>query len=117
VDLEELAKRVSAEIDNYVYEYPDGMIGRPLSAETIGDHLQKMRAALIKPYWAEITLRDTLEPTNATVRRCAVVADDTKGTVLAFDPVAGNFLLACQLGDALESFGIDGDAVGCFMAR
>ncbi len=120
MDLEELSRRVSAEIDNYVYVYPDGMIGRPLGAEKIRAHLEEMRAALIKPYWAEITLRDTFEQINATkppVRRCAVVADDAKGALLAFDPVAGRFLLAGRRAGALESYGVDGDAVGCFMAR
>ena len=120
MDLDELSKRVAAEIDNYQYDYPAGMIGKPLADDVIQNHLQEMRAALIKPYWTEITLRDTIEQQNASVpivRRCAVVADDTKGTLLAFDPIAGRFLLVMQRCETLESFGVDGDSVGCFMAR
>ncbi len=120
MDLNELSKRVVAEIDNYRYDYPAGMIGRPLSDDVIQNQLQEMRAALIKPYWANITLRDTIEQQHASaplIRRCAIVADDTKGTFLAFDPIAGKFLLARRQHKTLESFGVDGDPVGCFMAR
>jgi hypothetical protein len=117
VDLEELRRRVAAEIDSYVYEFPDGMIGKPWSAEKVQAHLQKMRESLIEPYWAEVTLRDTIEQMNAAnppIRRCAIVAN-ADGALPAFDPVADKFLLAHA--DILESYGVDGDAVGCFMAR
>jgi hypothetical protein len=45
------------------------------------------------------------------------VADDLKGTILAFDPIENGFLLAVKQKDALLAIGVRGDAVGCFMAR
>ncbi|MEJ0078008.1 MAG: hypothetical protein WDO17_21730 [Alphaproteobacteria bacterium] len=120
MDLEVLSRRVLAEIDNYRYEFPDGMIGGPWSPTHVDSHLRQMRSALVAPYWAEITRRDSLEQIHADqplVHPCAVVADDGKGTLLAFDPQANEFLLAESRGDKLVSFGVTGDAVGCFMAR
>ena len=46
-----------------------------------------------------------------------LVADDLKGTVLAFDPIEKEFLLAVSQKDALLTIGVRGDAIGCFMAR
>ncbi len=79
-----------------------------------------MRAALVAPYWADVELRDTHEQIAAAPamsRRCVVVADDLKGTVLTFDPIENEFLLAVRREDVLLSIGVRGDAVGCFMAR
>ncbi len=55
--------------------------------------------------------------TNPPVSRCAMVADDREGVLLAFDPVVPGFLLVQHRRGALRSFGVNGDAVGCFMAR
>lgn len=120
MDLHELGRRVAAEIDSYEYVYPDGMIGEPLSAEFVQGQLEEMRNALVAPYWAKVTLRDTVEQicsTSPLIRCCAVVADDADGTLLAYDPVPNHFLLVRRCADGLESYGVDGDAVGCFIAR
>jgi hypothetical protein len=80
---------------------------------------QKMRASLVDPYWANIELRDTfaqIGEETASVRKCAVVADDGNGILLAFDPDAEEFVLIQMGKESLESFGIRGDAVGCFLA-
>jgi hypothetical protein len=62
---------------------------------------------------------DTFEQVThekAAVRRCAVVADDGNGTLLAFDPDDEEFVLIQMGKESLESFGVRGDAVGCFLA-
>jgi hypothetical protein len=67
----------------------------------------------------DIQLRDTFEQVThekAAVRRCAVVADDGNGTLLAFDPDDEEFVLIQMGKESLESFGVRGDAVGCFLA-
>jgi hypothetical protein len=79
-----------------------------------------MRSALVAPYWAEVDIRDTFEQISADTgphRKCAVVADDGCGSLLAFDPMQNDFLLAVALEGGLRSVGVRGDAVGCFMAR
>jgi hypothetical protein len=45
-----------------------------------------------------------------------VVADDGNGTLLAFDPVDEEFVLLQMGKESLMSFGVRGDAVGCFLA-
>jgi hypothetical protein len=120
VDLEKLRQRVSAEIASYQYEYPAGAVGRPWSAEKVRAKLSEFRAALVEPYWASVVRRDTIEQIGSAdppIRQCAIVADDSKGTLLAFDPAAAEFLLVRSRLHVLESFGISGDATGCFLAR
>ena len=121
MDLEELSRKVSAEIEDYVYGYAEDLVGRPLSPERIKTGIRELRSALVKPYWANISRRDTIEQIKSedpTLCRRAVVAEDGKGTLLAFDPAAAEFLLARRASaDILESYGVSGDAVGCFMAR
>jgi hypothetical protein len=120
VDLKELSRKVSAEIDNYVYVFPKGMVGRPWNAEKVEAQLRELRAALIEPYLATVVRRDTIEQINSAdppQSRCAVVADDGHGNLLVFDLAAAEFLLVRRGTDYLESYGVTGDAVGCFMAR
>jgi hypothetical protein len=77
-----------------------------------------MRSALVAPYWAEI--RDAFEQVSSHTglrRKCAVVADDGCGSLLVFDPMQNDFLLAVPQECGLVSVGVRGDAVGCFMAR
>jgi hypothetical protein len=120
VDLKELSRKVSAELDTYVYVYPEGMVGRPWNAEKIEAQLREFRATLIEPYLATVVRRDTIEQINLAdppQSRCAVVADDGRGNLLAFDLATAEFLLVSKGRDHLESYGVNGDAVGCFMAR
>lgn len=119
--LEDARRRVLAELDAYKYECPIGMIGNAWGAEKIEGQLRALRAALVSPpYWANISRRDTIEHDtmpNQPVSRGIVVADDGRGTLLVFDPGSDHFLLAKMFRGAIESFGVSGDAVGCFMAR
>src|SRR5262245_46192502 len=121
MELEEIKGRVLREIDNYRYEYFEGAVGRPWPAEKLASRLQRLRSALVAPYWAEVARRDTYaQATGAETPptcRCAIVSDDGAGTLLAFDPAENEFLLVAKRNDVLESFGVTGDAVGCFMAR
>ena len=120
MDLEPLKSRGVAEIDAYRREYSSGLIGRPWPDEKVQAQLREFRSALIEPYWADVVRRDTAKQvrmTNPPVSRCAIVADDGEGVLLAFDPVVPEFLLVQHHEGALRSFGVNGDAVGCFMAR
>jgi hypothetical protein len=120
MDLKQLRRQVELEIDNYVYEYPAGSVGRPWSAEKVKAHLDEFRFALIDPYWANVVRRDTIDQGHSSIppeTECAVVANDRKGTLLAFDPTAAEFLLVKQMENRFVSVGVSGDAVGCFMAR
>jgi hypothetical protein len=106
--------------ETYVYECPDDAIGNPWTDEVVQTGLAQFRISLVEPYWAEVEIRDTFAQVGMTAaprRRCAVVADDAKGTLLLFDPVENSFVLAERSGAGLTTFGVRGDAVGCFLAR
>ncbi len=119
-DLRELRRTVEHDVESYRYEISPDKVGRPLTKEKIEGELTTMRSAIVDPYWVEVELRDTVEQINAdpkALRKCAVVADAGRGTLLAFDPVEEEFLLAVRSDNELVSIGVRGDAVGCFMAR
>jgi hypothetical protein len=83
-------RMVENHIDTYKYEVPNDAIGNPWPTSRVEASLQKMRESLVDPYWVDSQLRDTFEQVTqetASVRACAVVADDKGGTLLAFDPV------------------------------
>ena len=118
-ELLNLRRAVESEIQNYKYEFSQGCIGNPMRPDQIVVYIEKMKNALVEPYWTEVELRDSLEQINAEnppSRSCAVVADDQCGTLLLWDPVEKEFLLASRFSGGLLSFGVRGDAVGCFMA-
>ena len=120
VDLSRLRQRVENEIETYVYEFPDNAIGNPWSDAAIQQGLAKFRASLVEPYWSEVEIRDTFEQVGMTAgprRECAAVADDGKGMLLLFDPAEDSFVLAERGSTGLITFGVRGDAVGCFLAR
>ena len=112
---------VETEIRDYVYEFPDkGMIGNRKPEAWVAEGLAQMRTSLVSPYWVEVEVRDTIDQIEMDIpilRKGAVVADDGKGTVLLFDPVAGEFVLAQHVATGLVTIGVRGDAVGCFLAR
>ena len=115
-DLEELEQFVLDEISSYRYEVDDGALGRPMSNEWVELQLVEMRAALVTPEWrmVDTSNADAVAKGLAEPRRCALVAkDDT--VQLYYDPVEHEFALAW--GDPPATFGVDGDAVGCWMAR
>jgi hypothetical protein len=120
MDPYELWKRGSAEIDNYVYEYPPGAVGNPWPAAKVETQLQAFRSALVDPYWADAVSAANpwrLSDGGKTTTRCAVVADDGSGYVVAFDPRSDEFFLATKADNGVKSIGVNGDAVGCWMAR
>jgi hypothetical protein len=116
-----LRRGVEIEIRDYVYEFPaTGMIGNRMPDAWVAESLAQMRTALVNPYWVEVEVRDTIDQIEMDVpilRRSAVVADDGKGTLLLFDPIAGEFALAQRAATGLVTIGVRGDAVGCFLAR
>ncbi len=120
MDLKTLRRVVENEIQNYRYSPSAHALGTPWAKDRVDAELVAKRSALVPPYWAEIELRDTCEQIAAEPalsRKCVVVADDLHGTVLVFDPVENEFMLAERHKDELLSIGVRGDAVGCFMSQ
>ena len=118
--LTRLKQRAENEIETYTYDFPDNAIGKPWSDAAIKDALARFRASLIEPYWVDVEIRDTFEQVRmaaAPRRRCAAVADDGNGVLLLFDPLENSFVLAEHETTGLATFGVRGDAVGCFLAR
>jgi hypothetical protein len=116
---QQLRLEVERQISEYVYSVAPGAIGTPFSAEEIQAHLQSMRLCLVEPRWEEVTICNTHEEAwtgIGTVRRCVTMAED-QGYVLAFDPVEKEYHLAWRGEHGLGTWGIRGDAVGCFIAR
>jgi hypothetical protein len=87
---------VDNEIDTYKYAVPEHPVGNAWPAVKVETYLSEMRTSLVGPYWADVDIRDTIKQmteTEVTIRICAVVADDGKGTIVAFDPPKKNFFL------------------------
>ena len=117
-DLGELERFVLAEIESYEYTVPEGALGKPFPDTEVEALVAGMRAALVKPEWHVVQLRDTVEQLKRTSperRRCVLVADDGEAYRLYYDPVEEDFFLA--VGNPPETFGVRGDAVGCWMSR
>ena len=121
VDLQELQRSVLDALDSYRYDVPAGALGRPHSDEWVARQLAEMRAALVEPEWRAVVEREKPEGGARDlpeVRECVLVAVDASPegyAELYYDPAEGEFVLAS--GDPPETFGVWGDAVGCFMAR
>ena len=119
MDLAELRRQVEAEIDGYVYDVPSSAVGSPWSREKVEDQLNEFRASLVDPKWEQVVIRDTPDQMRAEappIRHCILVANDSKGHKLYYDPAQTDFVLAYDASPP-ETFGVRGDAVGCFMAR
>lgn len=115
--LEDLRRFVETEVNNYVNKVSEECVGNPWSDEKVQSGLQRMRAALVEPYWADVEIRDAyVRPTPPFKRWCAVVADDGNGTLLLWDPEAEDFVPADRDGGDLFTYNVRGDAVGCFLA-
>jgi hypothetical protein len=120
IDLSLLRKLVEKDIETYHYIWTDKAIGNPWTEAAIQSGLAQFRASLIEPYWTEVEIRDTFEQVGMMEgprRKCAAVADDGTGILLLFDPVEDSFVLAERGSTGLTTFGVRGDAVGCFLAR
>ena len=83
--------------------------------------LEEFRASLVEPYWISVEVRDSLEDIHRDpplCRDCMVVATDQAGMILAFDLEARGFVLITRSSSGgYETFGVRGDAVGCFLSR
>jgi hypothetical protein len=118
--LRNLGNRVRTELEQYIYCVPSDAVGNPMSNETVMAALDELRRAQVEPYWALVEIRDTFEQVgleSVPRRKCAVVADDRRGYFLLWDPPNDEFFLAQSLSGVLTSFGVRGDAVGCFLSR
>ena len=121
LDLEELRRSVLEELDSYRYEVPPNALGRPMSDDWVARQLGEMRAALVDPEWRVVVIRESAGGPPLEVpepRQCVLVAVDSSPggyAELYYDPLEGDFVLAS--GEPPETFGVRGDAVGCFMAR
>jgi hypothetical protein len=92
------------------------LLGLPFPAEVIVADLQRMRQALVQPYWVNAVPFDPKDETD--MQRFAVVADDRAGYLLAFDPSTDAFVLLFKKGEGvLQASHLVGDAVGCFLAQ
>ena len=110
-----LRREVERQISGYVYEVPAGAVGTPLPADEIRTLLDAMRLYLVEPRWEEVHICNI--PENAGVRRKCVTMAEDDGYVLVFDPVDEEYHLAWRSERGLGTWGVRGDAVGCFLAR
>ena len=116
MSLEELEQFVLDEIASYRYEVSGRELGQPFSVDKVERLLAEMRTALVKPQWHMVDTSNTHAVARglAEPRRCALVADDGNFQ-LYYDPIEAAFTLAT--GDPPATIGVDGDALGCWMAR
>jgi len=115
----QLRHKVELQISEYVYEVPTGAIGTRLSPDQIRADLELMRLCLIEPRWEEVNICTTPEEIRTGIgstRPCVTMAEDA-GHVLVFDLASNEFYLAWRSELGLGTWGIRGDAVGCFIAR
>jgi hypothetical protein len=119
VDLEAFSSNLRAEIDGYRYESFPGMIGNPISEQRIRSEIARLLSSLVKPYWIEVVRRDTVKEIECKApdsAKCVVAAMAGERTALVFDPERNEYLLVNLGTEPAQSFGVNGDAVGCFMA-
>jgi hypothetical protein len=114
-----LRREVESEISGYVYEHPADAMGSPLPADEIRALVNDVRLHLVEPHWEEVNICNTLEEsrTGEGVGRMCVTMAEEKGYVLVFDPVDEEYHLAWRGEHGLGTWGVRGDAVGCFIAR
>jgi hypothetical protein len=113
-----LRRELDQQILSDVYEHPAGALGSPLPADVISDYLNSMRLCLVEPHWEEVNICTSEQAfTGVGVRRMCVTMAEDQGYVLVFDPVEEQYHLAWRSEYGLGTWGIRGDAVGCFIAR
>jgi hypothetical protein len=122
IDLLALQREIESETHRYLAQYapPQGTFGTPWSREKVAAELAEMRRCLIEPYWIEVDIQDPPHNHSGPCRRypCVAVAADPSGRCLmVFMPHRDAFLLLWPDGNGWRSLGVDGDAVGTFLAR
>src|SRR5215472_13840304 len=112
-----LRSEVERQISTYVYSVPPGALGTPLTADEIRADLNKMRLCLIEPHWEKVHICTPREARTGegVIRKCVTLAEDN-GYALVYDPVDEEYHLAWRAEHGLGTWGIRGDAVGCFLA-
>jgi hypothetical protein len=121
LDLPALQREIESETYRYLAEYepPKGTLGAPWSREKVAAELAAMRRCLIEPYWIDIDIQDPPHNHMGPYGRypCVAVAEDPCGYLMVFMPHRDAFLLLWRSADGWKSLGVDGDAVGTFLAR
>ena len=114
---EQVTALVERELANYRYEYVPGLIGNPISADRVAQELTALRTALVSPRRATVHVAShTGEPLRTG--EAWVVAQASDGTVVVYEPASQDFwLVEGQEHDGFNTFGVNGDLVGVFMAR
>ncbi len=79
--------------------------------------LLEMRQCLVDPYWIDVELPDPAFDLPQQSYRCIAVAEDPGAYLMVYMPHRDEFLLLWQDKDRWRSLGLDGDAVGTFLAR
>lgn len=121
MDQKAIKTLVCQTISEYVYEAPlaGSTIGVPWSEEKVLGYVEKLRAALVEPYLQRFELRETYEQVSAQFdpSHCDywVVAEGCH-YLEWFDPLTGDFGLACRSNDGAipVSIGARGDLVGVY---
>jgi hypothetical protein len=116
---QQLRREVERQISGYAYKVPAGAIGTPLSADEIRTMLSAMRFCLVEPRWEQVNICNIPEEIRTGVgvtRTCVTMAED-ECYVLVFEPLHEEYHLAWRSERGLGTWGIRGDAVGCFLAR
>jgi hypothetical protein len=117
--LQRLRREVERQISDYVYEVHPSAIGTPLSNDQIHAYLDSMRRCLVEPKWEEVHIRNTPEEIRTGLgnkRMCVTLAEEN-GYVLVYDRAEDEYHLAWRSDKELATWGVRGDAVGCFIAR
>lgn len=117
--LQRLRRDVERQISTYVYQVPAGALGTPLKPDEIRSYLDKMRVCLVEPHWETVNIcnnPDEIRTGDGVSRMCVTMAED-ENYVLIFDLVEQEYNLAWRSERGLGTWGIRGDAVGCFLAR
>lgn len=120
-DFDQITVRIQRSIESFSPPAEHVGFGIELGREWFVDQLNDLKASIVHPFFAE--MRDDFGD-GLVVLPVIVVADDSAGTVIAFDPKADEFVLANREVDPvatrsadLVSCGVRGDVVDCFLSR
>jgi hypothetical protein len=123
IDFSDLPRRVALGLDAYrVLPHPESALGSALPPEWYAERLVAMRSALVQPTPAKI--RDVDPATGGiVVLDVMIVVDDGEGGMVAFHPLANEFVLVVRDTDPdrlravdIVSCGVRGDVVDCYLS-
>jgi hypothetical protein len=117
VDPSALEQMVREAVDGYRQPSGDGTLGRPFTAERLALELDRLRAALVPPYVAEVAIPNDEARHLGRTGPYWVVAR-LSGDVVYYDEGADEYGLAhVRATGAIASVAVRGDLAGVFMAR